>query len=59
MLLDRPVTTLDSVLSEAWGALLHGEPAECPICHGEMHPRLTASSSVAGGRCADCGTTLD
>ena len=59
MLLDRPVATLDSVLASVWSALLHAESTECPICHGEMTPRLTASSAIAGGRCSDCGTTLE
>jgi hypothetical protein len=68
MLLDRPVATLDSVLASAWSALLHAGSAECPICHGEMTPRPTATSAVAAGgqgarrvhgRCSDCGTTLE
>jgi hypothetical protein len=72
MLLDRPTATLESLLDSTWSALAHDESAECPICHGEMHPRHSAAGGVAGGqagveaarrvlagRCGDCGTTLE
>jgi hypothetical protein len=59
MLLDRPVATLQSVLETAWSDLMHDHTAECPICHAAMRPRYSAAAAIAGGRCEDCGTTLE
>ena len=51
--------TLDALLVEAWHDVSAGTAAECPICAGPMQPRWTASARVVGGRCEDCGTTLE
>ena len=51
--------TLDALLVEAWNDVSAGTAAECPICAGPMQPRWTASARVVGGRCEDCGTTLE
>jgi len=51
--------TLNDVLVEAWNDLSAGAHAECPVCSGAMQPRWTASARVVGGRCGDCGTTLE
>ncbi len=52
-------TTLEQVLSEAWGALEAGFVAECLLCGGRVHPRWSAGAGVVGGRCDDCGTELE
>jgi tRNA(Ile2) C34 agmatinyltransferase TiaS len=58
--LEAPLTmTLERSLSEAWEALEHDHAVECPLCNGEMHPRWSAGSGIVGGRCDDCGTTLE
>ena len=47
-------------LAEAWNDVTRaGAAAECPVCAGRMQPRWTAGAGVVGGRCADCGTTLE
>jgi hypothetical protein len=51
--------TLDTLLVEAWNDVTSGAAAECPVCAGPMQPRWTAGAGVVGGRCADCGTTLE
>ena len=51
--------TLEALLVEAWNDVSAGAAAECPICAGPMQPRWTASARVVGGRCEDCGTTLE
>jgi tRNA(Ile2) C34 agmatinyltransferase TiaS len=51
--------TLDALLIEAWNDVSAGSAAECPVCSGRMQPRWTAGAGVVGGRCADCGTTLE
>ena len=51
--------TLNDVLVEAWNDLSAGARAECPVCSGAMQPRWTASARVVGGRCGDCGATLE
>ena len=58
----RPITaarSLDSMLLAAWAGLAAGHPIACPVCDGRMDPRPAASEGVAGGRCRDCGTTID
>ena len=50
--------TLEALLVEAWNDVSAGA-AECPVCAGPMQPRWTAGAGVVGGRCADCGTTLE
>ncbi len=51
--------TLESVLVDAWNDVTAGEHTECPVCAGPMQPRWTAAARVVGGRCEDCGTTLE
>ncbi|MEO8689244.1 MAG: hypothetical protein ABI611_13635 [Solirubrobacteraceae bacterium] len=51
--------TLDALLVEAWNDVTTGTAAECPVCAGSMSPRWTAGAGVMGGRCEDCGTTLE
>ena len=51
--------TLDDVISRAWEVLRADVPAACPVCAGELLPRASAGAGIVGGRCADCGTTLD
>jgi hypothetical protein len=51
--------TLEALLVEAWNDVSAGTAAECPICAGPMQPRWTASARVVGGRCEDCGSTLE
>ena len=51
--------TLDALLVDAWNDVSAGTTAECPLCAGPMRPRWTASARVVGGRCEDCGTTLE
>jgi hypothetical protein len=50
---------LDALLVDAWNDVSAGTAAECPICAGPMQPRWTASARVVGGRCENCGTTLE
>ena len=51
--------TLDTLLVEAWSVVTAGSAAHCPLCAGRMQPRWTAGAGVVGGRCEDCGTTLE
>jgi hypothetical protein len=51
--------SLESLVTGAWDAVATGEPAECPVCAGPMQPRWSAGAGVVGGRCEDCGTTLE
>jgi tRNA(Ile2) C34 agmatinyltransferase TiaS len=51
--------TLDAVLVEAWNDVTAGAAAECPVCAGRMQPRWSAGAGVVGGRCEDCGATLE
>jgi hypothetical protein len=52
--------TLDDVISRAWEVLRVELPAACPVCGGELIPRVSAGAGagVVGGRCASCGATL-
>jgi hypothetical protein len=52
-------TTLEDVVSDAWATVAAGSPAPCPVCAGALQPRWSAGAGVVGGRCADCGTTLE
>ena len=36
-----------------------GAATECPVCAGSLQPRWSAGAGVVGGRCGDCGTTLE
>jgi hypothetical protein len=51
--------TLADIMSEAWAAMRTGAVAECPVCAGELQPRWSAGAGVVGGRCGDCGATLE
>ena len=51
--------TLDALLVDAWNDVSAGTAAECPVCSGPMQPRWTTAARVVGGRCEDCGTTLE
>jgi hypothetical protein len=51
--------TLAGVLGEAWGAIGTGATTECPVCAGSLEPRWSAGAGVVGGRCRDCGATLE
>jgi hypothetical protein len=50
--------TLDDVVTRAWEVLRAELPAACPVCGGELTPRPSAGSGIAGGRCDACGSTL-
>ena len=54
-----PQVSLAAVVSDAWASVASGSLAECPVCSGVMHPRWSAGAGVVGGRCEDCGTTLE
>lgn len=49
--------TLDEALVGIWEGLAARAAVACPLCSGVMRPR--GPGETAGGRCADCGTTLD
>ena len=51
--------TLADVMSEAWAAVGTGAATECPVCAGSLEPRWSAGAGVVGGRCGDCGATLE
>ncbi len=51
--------TLDGILSGAWEGLAAHAAVACPLCAGEMRPRYGAGATPLGGRCADCGTSLE
>ena len=51
--------TLATLVDDAWVSVTAGAPAECPVCAGPMQPRWSAGAGVVGGRCEDCGTTLE
>ena len=57
-LADPTGPTLDDVISRAWEVLRADVPAACPVCGGELIPRLSAGAGVVGGRCESCGTSL-
>jgi len=46
--------TLDDVLVGVWEGLAAHVAVTCPLCGGALRP-----AHHGGGRCADCGTTLD
>lgn len=51
--------TLEALVEDAWDAVATGGEAECPVCAGPMQPRWSAGAGVVGGRCLDCGSTLE
>jgi len=54
-----PVRTLDEVLTGARSSLAAGRTAECPLCSGPLRVRWSAGAGAVGGRCADCGTSVE
>jgi hypothetical protein len=51
--------TLADVVGRAWAAIGAGVATECPVCAGSLEPRWSAGAGVVGGRCGDCGATLE
>jgi hypothetical protein len=52
--------TLEDLVSGAWEGLAAGRSVACPVCGGELRARPVASAAgSAGGRCRDCGSTLE
>ncbi len=55
--------TLDEAIVGAWEGLAAWASVPCPCCGGALRPRAAvesaASAATVGGRCDDCGTTLD
>lgn len=49
--------TLDDAIVGAWEGLAARVVVACPLCGGALRPH--ASPDSVGGRCGDCGTTLD
>jgi hypothetical protein len=49
--------TLDDAIVGAWEALAAQVVVACPLCGGVLQPH--ADPETVGGRCGDCGTTLD
>ena len=49
--------TLDDAIVGAWEGLAARVVVACPLCGGALRPH--ASPATVGGRCGDCGTTLD
>jgi hypothetical protein len=49
--------TLDDAIVGAWEGLAAQVVVACPLCDGALRPH--ASPDAVGGRCGDCGTTLD
>ncbi len=45
--------TLDDAIVGAWEGLVARATVACPLCGGALRPH------AAGGRCGDCGTSLD
>jgi hypothetical protein len=51
--------TLADVVGGAWAAIRTGTAPDCPVCAGSLEPRWSAGAGVVGGRCGDCGATLE
>jgi hypothetical protein len=49
--------TLDDAIAGAWEGLAARVVVACPLCRGALRPH--PSPGAVGGRCGDCGTTLD
>ncbi|HEX7292365.1 MAG TPA: hypothetical protein VF250_14690 [Conexibacter sp.] len=49
--------TLDDAIVGAWEGLAARVVVACPLCGGALRPH--AAPDAAGGRCRDCGTSLD
>jgi hypothetical protein len=57
--LAAPEPTLEALIAGRFSDLVVGATTECPLCEGPMVPRWSAGAGVVGGRCSDCGTTLE
>ncbi|MGN6190126.1 MAG: hypothetical protein ACTHOE_14630 [Conexibacter sp.] len=49
--------TLDDAIVGVWEGLAARVAVACPLCGGALRPH--AAPYAVGGRCGDCGTTLD
>jgi len=49
--------TLDDAIVGVWEGLAAQVVVACPLCGGALRPHPTPDA--VGGRCGDCGTTLD
>lgn len=49
--------TLDEAIVAIWEGLAARATVACPLCGGPLRPR--PAGGTPGGRCVDCGTTLD
>ena len=49
--------TLDDAVVGVWEGLAAQVVVACPLCDGALRPH--AAPDAVGGRCGDCGTTLD
>lgn len=56
---DASGSTFEDVLLGVWEDLEAPGTAVCPLCSGTMEPRYGAGPNPVGGRCGDCGTTLE
>jgi hypothetical protein len=58
--LERPDSgaTLDDLLVTLWQGIDAHRAMECPVCAGEMRPSYGAHARAIGGKCADCGSTV-
>ena len=50
--------TLDDALVALWKGICGHRTTECPVCAGEMRPVYGAHAHAIGGKCVDCGSTL-
>jgi hypothetical protein len=51
-------TTLDDLLVTLWEGIGAHRTMECPVCAGEMRPAYGAHARAIGGKCAECGSTV-
>jgi hypothetical protein len=50
--------TLDDLLVDLWEGIGAHRTVECPVCAGEMRPAYGAHARAIGGKCAECGSTV-
>jgi hypothetical protein len=50
--------TLDDLLVTLWEGIDTHRTVECPVCGGEMRPAYGAHARAIGGKCGDCGSTV-
>jgi hypothetical protein len=51
--------TLADVVAGAWEDLAAARAVVCPVCEGELAPRLTTpAGDLITARCPDCGVEL-